>query len=99
MERFAGQRAEQQRRRNLRVLCTFASCKGKHIRRVVTVQRHIATYGFMDALNVSSELDEDDDDDEHSEVYYFNLSSWILVWVIYKPTRNNMSHVKKFTKN
>lgn len=53
----------------------------------------------MDALNVSSELDEDDDDDEHSEVYYFNLSSWILVWVIYKPTWNNMSHVKKFTKN
>ena len=83
MERFVEQRAEQQRRRNLRVLCTCASCEGKHIRRVVTIQRHIATYGFMDAPDVSSELD--DDDDDHSEVYYFNLSSWILVSIIYKP--------------
>ena len=93
MERFAEQWAEQQRRRNLRVLCTCASCKGEHIKRVVTVQRHIATYGFLDALDVSSKLD--DDDGDHLQVYYFNLSSWILVAVIYKPIWNNMPNVKK----
>ena len=83
MERFEEERAEQQRRRNLRVLCTCASCKGEHIRRAVTVQRHIATYGFMDALDVSSETD--DDEDNHSQVYYLYLFSLFLLLVISKP--------------